>query len=350
MQKSLCEIAGHLKNIILSDIPDVYAIKTMFTNVFDEESIQKGIIAYRDFLYRFCDYLIVRGDLHDKPKKIAHPFSDRVSLPSNYPFLHNMESVLACIGVRGRLNHNFNVLTVDGSLLKSDLGKAPVVKVIECFRCLMDNGFHISGIDLTENKVNLRDLITMEISYPENSAVLTGLQVMAKAREAYEGTGLYGVILRCDYRVIANDEPDSLRFLRDMLKAIPAGNRDFVLRMHQKYLDDGFQCTVNVVDEMCVRFFYLYKRKEVWSIIISANNGYELAIRAKHTDKYTNIVKQLHPSLQEKISKGYGCDKKRDPNSYCQGGCKGFRVSLIDSMMDISQDMFTWIDAESAYL
>ena len=350
MQKPLREIAGHLKNIILSGIPDVYAIKPMFTDVFNENIIQSGIVAYRDFLYRFCDYLAIHGDSYDKRKKTAHPYSDRVSLPSNYPFLHNMESVLACIGVRGRLNLSSNVLTVDGYLFNSDLAKTPVVKAAECLRCLTDNGFHISGIDLTENKAKLKDIITMEISYPENSAVLTGLQVMAKAKEAFEGTGLYGVLLRCDYRVVINDEPDSLRFLRDMLKAIPAGNRDFVLHMHQKYLEDGFQCTVNVVDEMCTRFFYFYKRNEVWSIIISANNGYELAIRAKHTDEYADVVKQLHPSLQEKISKGYGCDKKRDPNSYCQGGCKGFRVSLTDSMTDISQDIFIWIDAESACL
>nr|WP_308628671.1 hypothetical protein [uncultured Eisenbergiella sp.] len=350
MQKPLRDIAGHLKNIVLSEIPESYPIKSIFTSISDEESIRKGVFAFRDFLYRLCDYLIINGDLFDKPKKIAHPFSDRVSLPSNYPFLHNMENVLESIGIHGRLNESSDLLAVDGDQFRADMAKTPTVRVIDCLRCLANNGFCISGINLIEDKVNMTDVETLVVSYPENSAILIGIKVMAQAKEEFEGTGLYGVILRCDYRVIANEELDSIYFLQDMAKPLPVENQKFIMKMHHKYMDDGFQCAVNIVDEMCIRFFYLYNRKEIWSIIISANNGYEIAIRAKHTDEYADIIKQFHPYLQEKISKGYGCDKKRDPNSYCQGGCKGFRISLTDSIISLGRDIETWIDAELSCL
>lgn len=350
MQKPLRDIAKHLKNVILSEIPASYPIKPIFANISDEESIRKGVIAVRDFLYRLCDHLTINGDLFDKPKKIAHPFSDRVSLPSNYPFLHNMEIILESIGVHGRLNENSDLLMVDGDQFRADMAKIPTVKVMECLRFLSENGFCFAGINLIQDKVDMSALETLVASYPENSATLTGLKVLAKAKKEFEGTGLYGVILRCDYRVIANEEIDPIYFLQDMTKPIPIENQKFIIKMHHKCLEDGFQCVVNIVDEMCIRFFYLYKRKEIWSIIISANNGYEIAIRAKHTGEYIDTIKQFHPSLQEKISKGYGCDKKRNPNSYCQGGCKGFRVSLIDSVIGFGQDIYAWIDAEISCL
>ena len=349
MQKPLREIARHLKNIILLEIPDTYEAKPMFTDMFDNENIRKGINAYRNFLHKLCDYLFINGDKYDKPKKIAHPFSDRVSLPSNYPFLKNIENVLAGIAVHGELNKSSDLLIVDGAKFRADLAKIPKVKVIECMRCLSDNGFRISGIDLTDPKADFGNEV-FEVYYPENSAVLTGIKIMAKAKFEFEGTGIYGILLRCDYRFLIIDEIESGCFLKNMICTLPTENQKFILELHNKYLDAGFQCTVSIVDELCIRFFYLYKRKEIWSIIISANNGYELAVRAKHTNEYSGIVEKLHPYLREKISKGYGCDKKRDPNSYCQGGCKGYRISLTDSLNHLSNDLVTWIDNELLFV
>ena len=349
MQKPLREIAQHLKNIILLEMPDTCEAKPMFTDIVSNENIRKGVNAYREFLNKLCDYLVINGDKYDKPKKIAHPFSDRVSLPSNYPFLKNIENVLAGIAVHGELNKSSDSLIVDGDKFRADLAKIPKVKVIECMCCLSDNGFCISGIDLTDPKADF-DNEVFEVSYPENPAVLTGIKVMAKAKFEFEGTGIYGVLLRCDYRLVLRDEIESSCFLRSMIRTLPTENQEFILELHNKYLDAGFQCTVSIVDELCIRFFYLYKRKEIWSIIISANNGYELAVRAKHTNEYADIVEQLHPHLREKISKGYGCDKKRNPNSYCQGGCKGYRITLTDSLNHLSDDLVTWIDNEILFV
>jgi len=349
MQKPLRDIARHLKTIILSEMPGIYGVKQMFTDISNDEGIRKGVNAHREFLHKLCDYLSINGDKYDKPKKFAHPFSDRVSLPSNYPFLKNIENVLVCMAINGELNKNGDLLMVDGTKFSARLAKIPAVKVIECINCLTDNGFCISGIDLADKKVNFANKL-FEISYPENPAVLMGIKVMAKAKCEFEGTGIYGIFLRCDYRFLVRDEIESVCFLKDMIRALPIENQEYILKLHNVYLDAGFQCTVSIVDELCIRFFYLYKRKEVWSIIISVNNGYELAIRAEHTNEYANIIEKFHPYLQEKISKGYGCDKKRDPSSYCQGGCKGYRISLTNSLNHLSNDLVTWIDNELLFV
>jgi len=74
MQKPLREIAQHLKKIILSEMPDTYEAKPMFTDIFNNENIRKGINAHRDFLNKLCDYLSVNGDKYDKPKKNSTSF------------------------------------------------------------------------------------------------------------------------------------------------------------------------------------------------------------------------------------------------------------------------------------
>lgn len=349
MQKPLRDIARHLKNIMLSKMTGTHEVKPTFADMFSNESIRKGINAHWEFMNRLCDDLSINGDKYDKPKRIAHPFSDRVSLPSNYPFLKNIENVLIAIAIKGKINKSGDSLIVDSAKFRADLAKIPTAKVSECMSCLTDNGFCFSGIDLTNSKAAF-DSEVFEVSYPENPAVLTGIKVMTQAKCEFEGTGMYGVLLRCDYRLVVRDEMDSGCFLRDMIRILPIENQEYLLKLHNKYLNAGFQCTVSIVDELCIRFFYMYKRKEIWSIIVSANNGYELAVRAKHTDEYADKVENFHPYLRGKIGKGYGCDKKRDPNSYCQGGCKGYRISLTDSLNHLRTDLITWIDNEMLFM
>jgi len=78
---------------------------------------------------------------------------------------------------------------------------------------------------------------------------------------------------------------------------------------------------------------------------ISLKYGYCLVVRAKKTDKYTDIIKGFPLSLQEKIAKGYGCDRKLR-NERCQEGCQGIRIPLDNSILGISKDIETWLDNE----
>ena len=88
----------------------------------------------------------------------------------------------------------------------------------------------------------------------------------------------------------------------------------------------------------------IYSRR-TWGLSISLKYGYCLVVRAKKTDKYTDIIKGFPLSLQEKIAKGYGCDRKLR-NERCQEGCQGIRIPLDNSILGISKDIETWLDNE----
>ena len=67
--KPIGEIARHLKNMLPPDIPVHYALKPRFADVASEESIRRGVAAYRDFLRLLYNRLIADGHLYFAPPK-----------------------------------------------------------------------------------------------------------------------------------------------------------------------------------------------------------------------------------------------------------------------------------------
>ena len=183
MHKTLKDMAKHLKNVITPEIPETYIINPMFENISNEEDIREGVLAFRNFLYRFCDVLIVEGDLYDNHKKIAHEFDDRVTISVYYPFLHHVKCLLLNIGFHGVLTESAGSLTVGSNIFNT---KIPVSKSIQCLRFLTDCGILIEGIDLNDKKPDLSKAERIKISYPDNPAMLTGLKIMAIAEIEFD--------------------------------------------------------------------------------------------------------------------------------------------------------------------
>jgi hypothetical protein len=143
--------------------------------------------------------------------------------------------------------------------------------------------------------------------------------------------------------------------LVDFLHPLPYKIREFSLYLHQKYTDMGLTCintrlglvsfayikTSNSRKQLSEREAY---SKRVWEFSYSIKDGYCLFVRPKKTEKYADIIKTFHKSLQEKIAQGYGCDRKR--NEPCQHGCQGIRIPLDDSILEISNDIEIWLDNE----
>lgn len=361
MRKTLKDMAKHLKNVITSEIPETYAINPMFENISNEEDIQEGVLAFRNFLYRFCDVLIVEGDSYDNHKKIAHAFDDRVTISVYFPFLHNMKCLLLNIGFHGLLTESAGSLTVGNNIFNT---KIPVSKNIECLRFLTACGIVIDGIDLNEKKPDLSRAERIIISYPDNPAMLTGLKVMAMAEIEF-GTNVNkfevnkfnaisycrfsDILLRCDYRVLKSDETDAISIIKDTIKPLSVNVQDFILQLHRRYLDKGLKCNVEIKD-LWIKIKYSYKSKEIWGINVSLNNGYQINIKAKNTHKYADTIEKFPSFIQEMIEKGYGCGIKRGISDHCNGGCQGFRFSLDDSIIDIRNAIETWLDTELSFV
>jgi len=350
MRKTLKDMAQYLKKLIPAEIPKVYAINPIFEKIADEKYIRKGILAFRDFLCRLCDRLIIEGDSYDKPKKDAHALADNTSIPINYPFLSNIRAILSNIGSNGVLSENSDSLLLNGNQSPAAGGnifnlKLPDSKIAECLRFLTACGICIDGMDLSAKKTDISKLESLVISYPDNPAMLTGLKVLTIAQSELHTCGGEDVLLRCDYRALNTNAVEAVCFLKDTIRSLSIDIQNFILQLHQRCLDKGLKCVAEIMN-FYIRFKYFYKSKELWRLNVSLNNGYNISIKANNTYQYADTIEKFPVCLQKKIAKGYGCGKKRGLTDSCDGGCRGFRIPLDDSIIEISGDIETWFDME----
>jgi hypothetical protein len=182
------------------------------------------------------------------------------------------------------------------------------------------------------------------ISFPENSAMLTGLKVMAAAQRDMTNKFTSDIILRCDYRVLAKKETEILPLLKDLLHHQPDEIRNFVIKLHSDYMAKGYKFESRVSNN--VIFTYFCRSKELWRFNISINNGFNITIKAQNTGKYPDLIAVFPNQLQEKIVNGYGCGKKMGKTPSCDGGCRGYRISLTNVSMELCDAVKEWIENE----
>lgn len=353
MQNSISDMARFLKNIIPSYIPESYTVKAIFKHISDEENIRRGNLAFRDILYMICDRLIADGKLYDKPAKNIHNTDSHTSLSVSFPFFNNVKSILFNIGYHGELINNGEELLIDDlNQLTSTVGvdggqmraKISNPKLIEALRFLTECGIYFDCIDFKALKLNLSGISSVRITYPSNPVMLIGLKVMAIAQKMLYTKGNHDIFLRCDYRVIADDDTEILSKLKDFVAPLPKAAQDFCLQLHHRCVEAGLKCTTDVF-YLNVRFIYSCKSKEVLTYSAAYDSGYRILIKAQNTDKYTEVIETFPLPFQEKISRGYGCNKKLFGEP-CQKGCHGFSFPLDDSIAGISPYINIWLDNE----
>lgn len=339
MQKPLSEMAGFMQKLLPPEIPEA----------FGDKDTRKGVRAFRDFMHKFYGRLITDGGAFDKPKKEVHAFSDSANIPSSYPFICHVAVFLTNMGLYGILNDNRDTLLLDSIesfTVENNVSntKIPDTRKIECLRFLTDCGVCISGINISGKKpVPTHE--SMTISYPENPDMLAGLKTIATAQRDKSTKYVHDILLRCDYRVLENKKIEALPLLKDLLHPLPADVREFMVQLHQDYMAKGYKCDTYVGSS--IRFEYFYKSRELWRFNLSLNNGHNITIKASNTHKYPDIVNKLPQWLRDKIAKGYGCGKKMGITDSCDGGCRGYRIKLDGSFMEISDVIKAWIDAEA---
>lgn len=346
MRKTLQDVASYLKEIMVPMTDEVYAINPTYTNVTSEENIREGIIALRAFLSRLYDVLYIQGDIFDTCKKVAHEYENRTTLSVYYPFLHNVSVLLINIGYQGVMAEDSQFLICEHTILNKNLS---VNKNLECLKFLGDCGIEIEGIDLNDKKQELFNIENIKITYTNDSVMLMGLKVMAIAEKEQRTLMNQDVFLRCDYKILKKEETDVLSILKDTIKPLSEDVRDFVLKLHQYHLDNGFTCAVEVKG-FHIYIKYSFKRKDVWGMNASFSNGYHINVKSTKMNEYQDTIKSLSPVLQKLIKKGYGCGRKRVEIGHCDGGCRGIPISLDDSVLDLRKDIQQWFEEELAYL
>jgi hypothetical protein len=261
------------------------------------------------------------------------------------------------IGYHGELIENGGAILLDNlNLLTSVIGadggqmkaKISIPKLIEALKFLTCCGVCFDGIDLDERTLDMSKAAALKISYPDNLVMLTGLKAMAIAQKDLYAKGNHDIFLRCDYRILKAEDTEIISILKDFVAPLPTVVQDFALKLHQRYLDAGLTCIVDVF-YLGIRFIYSYKNKEIWTFSAAHESGYRILIKAQNTHIYSDVIETFPLPLQEKISRGYGCNKKLFGEP-CQKGCHGFSFPLDDSIIDISKDIEVWLDKEVSAL
>ena len=348
--KTLKDAAIYLKRLIPANIPKSYTLKPVIKKISSEENIRKGVLAYRDFLYLFCDRLIADADLYDKPPKNPNA---HLSLEVRFPLLCDVNNILFKIGYHGKFTDNYDSLILRDLLLLSDpafaeggCGKAKlsIARVTETLEFLRSCGLNFDVIELDKQKPLLNKFAKIEVTYPDNPAVLTGIKVMAIAQKEFRIKNNHEIFQWCDYRVLMTEEPDVDSRLNDFAHPLPVKVRDFILKLHKHFIKIGLICKQSFCG-IELGFLYFNKKNEVCSFFASPVSGYRIRIRAQNTEKYSDTIKKFPLFLQEKIARGYGCDPKKFGEP-CQNGCHGFSFSLDDSVLKLTDDIKIWIDEE----
>ena len=320
----------------------------MFTVDVTEADIHKGIPAFKDFLHRLYDHLIAEGSPFDKPKRASH----NTNINSCYPFILHLAVFMINIGTHGTFDGDKDALLLDGiealtATNRMSYQKIPDKRKVECLRFLTDCGIHFGGLNISGKKPEMIPSGSREpivVTYPTNPAMLAGMKVMATAQH-HLGTKYIGeILLRCDWRALANKKAEALPVLRDLTHTLPSVIQDFVLKLHTDYVSHGYKCDTYIGAD--TRFEYFCRSKELWRFNLTLNNGHFITIKAQNTGKYPEIVNTLPERLQSNIAKGYGCGKKMGFTDSCDSGCRGYRVPLDDSFMEISNVVKAWIEKE----
>lgn len=359
--KPINEVAEYKRNLIPMNIPNDYTLKSIFNNIASDENIRNGVIAFRNFLLSFFDRLIADGHIYAIPPKKPSSMSD-------YPFLNNISNLMVDIGYYGKLSINGDSLIINelpscsASIDANGKKKSPKITFasqIECFRFLALCGFDFNGIDLDGKSLNISEYQPLIVSYPQNSILLIGLKVLSIADMELRLERRYWNdhnLLRCDYTLITAEPVDITDVLKNFLFTLPDDIKEFALELHQRYIDFGLTCTISILDDVSFSYALIDKRnlslssrdkyqKRIWAFSYSMRNGYCLFVRAKKTDKYTDVIKEFPLFLQEKIAQGYGCYRKMG-RERCLGDCQGIRFALDDSVLGLRNDIITWLDNE----
>lgn len=344
MRKTLQDVAQYLCEIMVPEATDAYLVKSDYLSFFPGESIYEGVIAFRSFLKRLYTELDRTANPYDTSKKVAHEYENRTTLSVYYPFIHHVSRMLMKIGYQGRLIENGQAILCENTIFNQKLSHS---KNLECLQFLINCGIVVEG-NVNSEIQNLADNEVLKVSYPDNPVMLIGMKIMAIAEIEHGTLVNQDIFLRCDFRELMKDETSSLSIVQDTIKPLSSKVQNFVIQLHQRYLEKGLTCVVEIKG-FHIYIKYCYKRKDLWGINASLNNGYHINIKSTRTPEYMDVVSSFSVILQELIAKGYGCGRKREIG-HCDGGCRGLTIPLDDSVLKIKDEIITWLDQEIACL
>jgi len=357
----ISEVARISKNFLPASISNGYSLKSLFRNIADDADVRNSVVAFRDFLHVFFDRLISDGHSYAIPPKIPNSMTD-------YPFLYNITNLLVDMGYCGKLADDGKSLFISEMPLctatidengKKKSPKIPISSQMDCLRFLSLCGFEFNGVDLDGKSLSFSTEHLIEMKYPKNPETLLGLKVLSIADMELRTDRRYWNdhnLLRCDYRLLQEYEPDMRDVLLDFLHPLPKKIQAFALKLHNRYVEKGLTCINTRLGIISFAYVHIGKskkalaerstyQKRIWEFSYSPKDGYCIFVRPKKADKYADVIKGFPNTLQDRITKGYGCYKKQGLPR-CNNECQGIKLPLDETILPMAADIQRWIDCE----
>lgn len=143
----------------------------------------------------------------------------------------------------------------------------PVSKQMEYLRVLAVCGFAFTGFDLAAKTFHVSEGQMPEVLYPKDPILLTGLKALSISAKKlwirfYNNADN---LLRCDYRIMKEEEADVLSIMKDIIRLLPEKLQNFAMELHQRYVDMGMVCVVLYDNEVHFSYAYVKNSKRLLS-------------------------------------------------------------------------------------
>jgi len=354
MMITIGHMAQHMKQLLPVEIPDTYAVDSMYLDLASEEIIRAGVSHFRTFMGDLCNELINDEILSSTPKKGKDKAYDETTLTVEFPFINNIRSILMNIGEYGLLSEDdrsiimpsWDKLSLKRSHNKNSTTKISNAQMFKSLRVLNTCGIVFDGIDLNEKRPDVSAIEHIYVKYPKSFDFLIGWKALARADMEFSNRQNDNILLRCDYRMLSREEGDVSSFIGDFLHPLSEPLQGLIKDLHGYYMDSGMTCQVER-GSFCTQLVYSYKKKAIWRFSSSLNNGYRMVLKTKNTHKYPEMVDSFTPVLRDTIRRGYGCDRKSgSSHGNCSHSCEGFRFKIDESILEIKDEIKMWQGCE----
>ena len=170
------------------------------------------------------------------------------------------------------------------------------------------------------------------------------------------------------------DEPAPTLLLKDVIKQLPAETQEYVLKLHQRFIDSNFKCLANndLFESMGYYFWYVHESKlnirdNRWILRVTPN-ACDIRLDAKHANKHADIFEKFPKDILGIIKNGkcgpkptpVNCERKKEfifvidgvqyakCADYCCGGNE-FWIPLLNLTNERVQAIEKWIEMEFSY-
>ncbi|MCL2636917.1 MAG: hypothetical protein FWD48_00965 [Oscillospiraceae bacterium] len=350
MKFNLTDVCNYLKNVIIKYTPNDFIVVEQFRYGLTNTEINAGINAFRTFLYELYDKIAT-----DK-SKIA---------------IDELSAILYFMGVQGKLEtvpkrelnvrgSDLLVKTKRRSYPHQTMKKMSGKRVAEIFVFLSEMGFHFKDINYS-NSVKLSETEIFYVSNENNSDLIIGLKLLAKAQENIPNDWDYlrNGFMRCDFYPLASET--SIWHDMKMVNFVdtqPPEIKDWLIDLDKLLVDNNCHINAEIWDYAIITYTSRKTKQMICRIdmIISGCKVTPNTKNARHLDEITPVLSEEFVNALKEDGCTCGRNCKKGPYRIYHNGeeylsCNnpphklaGFNISLNDS--ENRRIIRKWIELE----